>query len=102
MDVSSTCLDSGGLIAMTRTLTKTGHSEPRQLSRRAGMVRSVGLDLVGPLVVYYLCGNAGMSEVWALVVAGTLPALGVLLDWLRWRTLEVLGTVVLGSCALGI
>ena len=70
------------------------------ISRRAGVLRTVGLDIVGPLVVYEACRAAGVPTVWALVVSGFPPAIGVLLDWVRWRTLEVVGAVVL--CGIGL
>jgi hypothetical protein len=66
------------------------------------VVRTVGLDIVGPLVVYRFCRGVGVPEVWALVVSGFPPAFGVLFDWLRWRTLEVVGAAVLGGIALSI
>jgi hypothetical protein len=72
------------------------------VSRRSGILRTVGLDIVGPLVVYQLCRGAGVAEVWSLVLAGSLPGMGVLIDWLRWRTLEVVGAVVLGGIGLSI
>jgi intracellular septation protein A len=62
----------------------------------------LALDIVGPLVVYRLCRGVGMAEVWALVVAGLPPGIGVLTDWLRWRTLEVVGSVVLAGIGLSI
>lgn len=74
----------------------------RRVSRRAGLVRMVGLDLVGPLLVYRLSRDAGVPVVWALVLSGAPPALGVLADWLRWRTLEIVGAVVLGGIALSV
>lgn len=76
--------------------------EPRQVGRFAGMLRSLGLDLIAPLVVYQVCRQAGMSTVWSLMVSGTPPGLGVLLDWLRWRTLEVVGAIVLAGIALSL
>jgi hypothetical protein len=71
-------------------------------SRRAGMARIALLDIAGPLVVYRVCRAAGGSEVWSLVISGLPPGLGVLFDLLRWRTLEVVGAVVLGGIALSI
>lgn len=62
----------------------------------------MGLDLVAPLVVYRVCRSAGVPEVWSLVVSGFPPAVGVLVDWLRWRTLEMVGAVVLAGIALSI
>ena len=70
--------------------------------RRAGALRIIGLDLVGPLVVYRICREAGMSQVWALVVSGATPGLGVLIDYVRWRTLEIIGVVVLGGITLSV
>jgi len=72
------------------------------VSRRAGVLRTLSLDIFGPLVVYEACRLAGVPTVWALVVSGCPPAFGVLFDWLRWRTLEVVGAVVLGGIALSI
>jgi len=66
------------------------------------MARIIGLDLVGPLIVYRICRSAGMDQVPALGLSGTTPALGVLIDYVRWRSLEVVGAVVLGSIALSI
>jgi hypothetical protein len=71
-------------------------------STRAAVLRTVGLDIVGPLVVYRVCRSAGVPTVWSLVASGCLPGLGVLIDWLRWRTLEVVGVVVLAGIAIAI
>ncbi|HET8559555.1 MAG TPA: VC0807 family protein [Marmoricola sp.] len=60
------------------------------------------LDLIGPLVVYALCRHAGMPTVWALVTSGATPGVGVAADWLRWRALEVVGTIVLVGIALSV
>jgi hypothetical protein len=65
-------------------------------------LRIVGLDVAGPLVVYALCRNAGVDQVWALAVSSALPAVGVAIDWLVWRTLETVAAVVLGGIALTI
>jgi hypothetical protein len=72
------------------------------VGRRTGLVRTVGLDLVGPLVVYRVAVGAGMSQVWALVVAGAPPTLGVAIDWIRWRRLDVVGAVVLSGLAFNV
>jgi hypothetical protein len=85
---------------MIRAATDAGNPVT---SRRAGVLRIVGLDVVGPLLVFRLCRDTvGMPEVWSLVVSGALPALGVAVDWLRWRTLEVVGAVVLGGISLSV
>lgn len=70
--------------------------------RWLGMLRTLGLDLVGPLLTFQLLRSQGLSEVWSLVLSGTLPAIGVAFDWIRWRTLEVIGVIVLSGIALSI
>ena len=81
----------------------TTDSQPvRPTSRRAGVARIALLDIAGPLVVYRVCRDAGVSEVWSLVISGLPPGIGVMFDLLRWRTLEVVGAVVLGGITLSI
>jgi hypothetical protein len=80
----------------------TGPRRPALLSRNAGMVRTLGLDIIGPVILFRICRRAGLSEVWSLVVAGLLPGLGVLLDWVRFRALQVVGVVVLAGIALSV
>lgn len=74
----------------------------RTVSRSAGTLRTLGLDIVGPLVAYQLLRTAGLGEVWSLVLAGTLPGFGVSVDYLRWRTVDVVGVVVLSGIGLSI
>ena len=50
---------------------------------------------MGPLLLYRICRSAGMPTVWSLVISGCSPGLGVLIDYIRWRTLEVVGAIVL-------
>jgi hypothetical protein len=76
--------------------------EPHTTSSRASAVRIIGLDIVGPLVIYRVGRSAGMPQVWALVVSGASPGVGVLVDYLRWRTLEVVGAFVLAGIALSV
>jgi hypothetical protein len=71
-------------------------------SRRIAVVRTVMLDIVGPLIVYRVCRQGGVPIVWALVLSGSVPGLGVLVDWLRFRTLELVGVFVVGGIALAI
>jgi hypothetical protein len=71
-------------------------------STRRAVLRTVGLDIVGPLVVFRVCRSAGLPTVWSLVLSGCPPALGVLIDWFRWRTLEVVGAVVLAGITLAL
>jgi hypothetical protein len=71
-------------------------------SNRAGFARIIGLDIAGPLITYRLCRSGGLPQVWALVLSGTPPGLGVLFDYVRWRTLEVVGVIVLGGITLSL
>lgn len=64
-------------------------------SDRKATARIVGLDVVGPLVLYRVCRSAGVPTVWSLVISGCSPGLGVVVDYVRWRTLEVVGAIVL-------
>ena len=80
-------------------------SEPavrRSPGRRGAALRILALDVVGPLLVYRVCLAAGVPTVWSLVASGLPPGLGVFADWLRWRTLEVVGAIVLGGIAVSI
>jgi hypothetical protein len=76
--------------------------QPTTVSRRSGMLRLLALDIVGPLLVYRTCRGAGVDEVWSLILAGSLPGIGVLVDGLRWRTVDVVGVVVLSGIGLSI
>jgi len=69
---------------------------------RVGALRVVSLDLVGPLVVYRICRGAGLPAVWSLVISGGSPGLGVVIDYARWRTLDVVGGVILTGIGLSV
>ena len=71
-------------------------------SDRVATARIVGLDIVGPLVLYRVCRSAGLPTVWSLVASGCSPGLGVLIDYIRWRTLEVVGAIVLTGIAFSV
>jgi hypothetical protein len=83
------------------TLTMTDAHVGR-ISRRAGVLRVAALDIAGPLAVFQLARFAGLPEVWSLVLAGLPPAVGVVIDWLRWHALDVVGAVVLGGVVLSL
>jgi hypothetical protein len=71
-------------------------------SDRAATARIVGLDVVGPLLLYRICRSAGVAQVWSLVISGCSPGLGVLIDYARWRTLEVVGAIVLTGITFSV
>lgn len=72
------------------------------MSRWAGVLRVVGLDVVAPLVVFQLARLSGVPVVWALVASGLPPLVGVVVDWFRWRTLEIVGVVVCAGIVLSV
>jgi hypothetical protein len=72
------------------------------VSRQAGLLRLVGLNVAGPLLVYRLAREGGLAVTWSLVLSGLPPGAGVLVDWLRLRTLEVVGAIVIGEIGLSI
>ena len=66
------------------------------------MARVVGLDVVAPLVVFQVALAVGLPVVWSLVLSGLPPLVGVTVDWVRWRALEVVGVVVCGGIVLSV
>jgi hypothetical protein len=80
----------------------TGSNDATTGDTRRAVLRTVGLDVVGPLVIFRVCRSTGLPTVWSLVLSGCPPALGVMFDWVRWRTLEVVGAVVLAGIVLAL
>jgi uncharacterized membrane protein len=72
-----------------------------RMERIRGLRRIVVFDIAGPLVAYNVLRSHGTSKVVALVLAGVLPAIGVLIDWRRDRRLDAVGCVVLVGLLLG-
>lgn len=70
------------------------------MSRWAGVARVIGLDVLAPLLVFQVSRSTGVPVTWALVLSGVPPLAGVVVDWWRWRTVEVVGLVVCASIAL--
>lgn len=72
-----------------------------RMERIRGLRRMLIFDIAGPLIAYNVLRSDGVSQVLALILAGTLPAIGVLIDFRRNRALDVIGCVVLGGLLLG-
>jgi hypothetical protein len=72
--------------------------------RRAGLVSnpSVRLNIVAPVVAYWLLSRHGMSTVDALAVSAVLPAAGGVLVMLRGRKLDPLALLSLVAIAIGL
>lgn len=82
-----------------------GTTPPSAIPDRQARIRSFRpiliFDIVGPLVAYNVLRSHGASQVLALILAGILPAIGVLIDVIHNRSLDVVGCVVLGGLLLG-
>lgn len=77
-------------------------TDPAVRNQWIGLARTVGLDIVGPIVLHrYLVGQ-GWSETTALVASGALPALGIVLDRVRGRRIGGLSLIVLGGIAVSV
>ena len=67
---------------------------------RAIMMIAV-FDVIGPLVAYSLLRAAGMSTVTALILSGVIPVVGVAINAVQHRRLEVIGALVLAGIIVG-
>ena len=73
----------------------------RDRSRLWSAAKIVVFDVAGPLTAYSLLRSAGQSAVSALVLSGTLPAVGVMAGLIRRRHLDFVGVLVLAGIAVG-
>jgi intracellular septation protein A len=80
-----------------RTATET--------TAKGGQLRSITMivifDVAAPLVAYNVLRSAGLPAVTALLLSGVFPALGVTINAIRHRRLDVLGALVLAGIAVG-
>jgi hypothetical protein len=60
------------------------------------------LDLVIPTAGYFLLHWAGLSQVWALTIAGAATALNALITTIRRRRLDALGLLVVAEVAVSV
>jgi hypothetical protein len=73
----------------------------RNRNRLQSAAKIVVFDIAGPLVAYSLLRSAGLSSVSALVLSGTLPAVGILVGLARQRRVDAIGVLVLAGIAVG-
>jgi hypothetical protein len=70
-----------------------------------GRLRSIAMivifDVAAPLAAYSLLRSAGLTAVTALLASGVFPALGVTINVVRHRRLDVIGAVVLAGIIVG-
>ena len=76
-------------------------TKPELAVRLRPIAKIVILDVAAPLIAYSLLRKAGMSTVTALVLSGVFPALGVAVDVIRHRRLDVVGALVLAGILAG-
>jgi hypothetical protein len=78
---------------------------PAETGPASGRFRSIAqvvvLDIAAPLAAYSLLRSAGLTAVQALMLSGVFPALGVAIDAVRHRRLEVIGALVLAGIVVG-
>ena len=75
--------------------------EPGAPSLRA-MAPSTIFGAIIPLAVYYAVRRHVSNDATALVIAGTFPAVWVLVEWARKRTLDAIGSITLFGFLAGI
>lgn len=65
------------------------------------MFRTLAIDVAVPTAVYYGARAAGLSQTWALILSGVVPALRVLQSVITERKVSGLNAFVLGAVVLG-
>ncbi|MGO8674029.1 MAG: VC0807 family protein [Capsulimonadaceae bacterium] len=61
---------------------------------------SAAANVILPYVCFVILKKAGLSDTHALIAVSVFPALKVLWDWVRSRTVDVLGCIVLWELVL--
>lgn len=83
------------------TTELSGARQPLAGTRLKSAARIAAFDVVGPLIAYAVLRKAGLSPVTALILSGALPAIGVTLNAVQRRRLDVIGAVVLAGIVVG-
>lgn len=65
------------------------------------MFRKLAIDLVVPTAIYYGARAGGLSQTWALILSGVVPALRALWSVITERKISGLNAFVLGAVVLG-
>ena len=85
----------------TETTEQPGAGQPLAGTRLKSGARIAAFDVVGPLIAYALLRKAGLSAVTALILSGVLPAIGVTMNAIQRRRLDIIGAVVLAGIVVG-
>jgi intracellular septation protein A len=80
---------------------QTAGNTPAKGGRLLSAAMIVIFDIAAPLVAYNLLRSAGLTAVTALLLSGVFPALGVTINALRNRRVDVVGAVVLAGIVVG-
>jgi hypothetical protein len=83
------------------TAERPGAEQPPAGTRLKSAARIAAFDVVGPLIAYALLRKAGLSAVTALILSGVLPAIGVTMNAIQRRRLDIIGAVVLAGIVVG-
>jgi intracellular septation protein A len=75
--------------------TPRHQTEDRSGNSRAKLVLPIVLDVVAPVVLYYVFKAVGMSDVLALTIAGLVPAIRIIYTVITERRLNNLAALVL-------
>jgi uncharacterized membrane protein len=83
----------------------TAPSRSDSLAGDRGRLRSLAptviLDVVGPLVAFYVLRSAGLPALGALILTGALPVLSITIGFARHRRVDAIGILVLIGIAVG-
>ena len=79
----------------------THPASPAAPSRRHSLL-PILLDLLIPTVGYFLLHGAGLSDVWALTIAGSATAVNALLTTVRRGRLDALGLLIVAEIAVSV
>ena len=82
-------------------MDQPGVGQPLAGTRLKSGARIAAFDVVGPLIAYALLRKAGLSAVTALIMSGVLPAIGVTVNAIQRRRLDIIGAVVLAGIVVG-
>jgi len=72
------------------------------MKRRVTTLLPLLLDLVVPTVGYFLLHALGLSDVWALTVAGSAAGVMAIVNSIRLRHIDLLGVLVCAELALSV
>ncbi len=83
------------------TTEQSGAGQPLAGTKLKSGARIAAFDVAGPLVAYALLRKVGLSAVTALILSGVLPAIGVTMNAIQRRRLDIIGAVVLAGIVIG-